>query len=62
MTDKTDLATQAALAVLPVFLTKAQVVTSCDDEQVRHCIELAIGVGEKFASAMTGKKPRRKKS
>ena len=61
MTDKTDLAAQAALAVLPVFFNKAQVVTSCDDEKVDQCVELSIAVGRNFASAMTAKISRRKK-
>ncbi len=62
MTDKTDLAAQAALAALPVILSKAQAVTSCDDVQIARCVELAIAVGRNFASAMTAKKPRRKKN
>jgi len=62
MTEKTDLAAQAALAVLPVFFNKAQVVISCDDERIDQCVELAIAVGRNFASAMTAKKPRRKKN
>ena len=62
MTDKTDLAAQAALAALPVILGKAQAVTSCEDERIDQCVELAIAVGRNFADAMTAKKPRRKKT
>ncbi len=51
----------AALAALPVILSKAQAVTSCDDERIDQCVELAIAVGRNFASAMTAKSSRRKK-
>ena len=62
MTDKTDLAAQAALAALPVILGKAQAIKSCDDERISQCVELAIAVGENFADAMTAKTSTRKKS
>ena len=61
MKNNSDLAAQAALAALPVFLNKAQAVTSCDDERIDQCVELAIAVGEKFADAVTAKSSRRKK-
>ena len=62
MADKTDLAAQAALAALPVFLNKAQAPRNCDDERIDQCVELAIAVGRNFANAMTAEKPRRKKT
>ena len=61
MTDKTDLAVQAALAALPVILGKAQAITNRDDERIDQCVELAIAVGRNFADAVTAKSSRRKK-
>ena len=61
MKNDADLAVQAALAVLPVILGKAQAVTACDDPTIDQSVELAIAVGRNFASAMTDKRPSRKK-
>ena len=62
MKDDPDLAAQAAIAALPVILNKAQALANCDDERIDQCVGLAIAVGRNFASAMTAKSPRRKKT
>ena len=61
MKNDADLAVQAALAVLPVILGKAQAVTACDDPTIDQSVELAIAVGRKFSDAVTSKSSRRKR-